>query len=185
NSEDRLGNKEQIKPVSIVSDGTPPQIAISSPTEGMKFIATISSIPVNVSLMDNFDPNPTFTKLELVQVENKGLLRGPTVFAVNSGDWVDPFNIDDGLWVLEAEAKDWVANSTRVVSGVFEVIHDIMPPRTSLQIGDPKLLTSTNTAGTVPGGAGISFLTKNSLLNLVSLDDLITAGDGIGLGAAL
>ncbi|MBI4669476.1 MAG: hypothetical protein HY747_09910, partial [Elusimicrobia bacterium] len=182
---DLAGNAGTDMSVSLIQDFTAPAIAMADPKENGKFIAIISSIPVNISLTDNFDPNPTFTKLELVQVENKGLLRGPTIFAVSPGDWVDPFSIDDGLWVLEAEAKDWVANSTRVVSGVFEVIHDIMPPRTSLQIGNPKLLTSTNTAGTVPGGAGISFLTKNSLLNLVSLDDLITAGDGIGLGAAL
>ncbi|MBI4669589.1 MAG: LamG domain-containing protein, partial [Elusimicrobia bacterium] len=168
---DLLGNTTGFL-FSVIVDTVSPAIAISSPSAGEQFIAKISSIPINVSLADNLDPNPQFTKLELVQIENKGLLGGATTLAVHNSDFVDPFSIDDGLWVLEAQAKDWVDNSTKVVSGVFEVIHDVLPPRTMLAISEPKV------------GADPVFVRSDTPFVFTAIDDSAEVGDSLGMGVA-
>ncbi|MBI2071176.1 MAG: hypothetical protein HYT79_11310 [Elusimicrobia bacterium] len=166
-------NQGEDRTAKILIDRTPPAVNILSPAGGERFIASQNSITIDVSsVTDNFDPAPDILRLELVERQNTGTIRGPTRLIVHQGQIIEPLSIDDGLWVLEVEAKDWVNNSTIAVSGVFEVIHDLLPPRTSLVAGEPKF------------GENPVFITSNTFIGFSAVDDLVEMGDGIGLGVA-
>ncbi|MBI4668259.1 MAG: hypothetical protein HY747_03585, partial [Elusimicrobia bacterium] len=176
-----------------VPDNIPPSITISSPTTGDQFIATIKPVLINFRVVDNVDMHPKVDAI-LIQKENRGLPRGPIEIVVTHlleqlpggifSTRIDPLQIDDGLWILKVKASDRAKNQTISESGIFEVIHDIQPPQTSLGVDAPGFVITPSTLGTTPSDLGTIFVNKATKLNLNSVDDLVSAGDGLGLGTS-
>lgn len=153
-------------------DLTPAAIKISSPLAGQTYIATRGNIGVDFSIKDNLDPSPS-AEAYLVQMEDKGSPRGArsAKIAVAAGQSIEPLDIDDGLWRLEVSAADAAGNISSLEGGTFEVIHDMVPPRSSLSQTGPAYRP-----------AGTNYLTSAAVFTVSSLDDLVAAGDGLGLG---
>ena len=154
-------------------DKTVPQINISSPVAGSHFIATKEKIKISFAVSDNLDPAARTTAI-LTQIEDRGSPRGarPTVITVSNGQEIEPLDIDDGMWRLSVSATDFADNASLVTGGLFEVIHDVLPPRTTL-----------STAGDKYQGAGSApFVTARTTFTLSSIDDLVSPMDNVGLG---
>ena len=155
-------------------DLTKPVIVISSPAAGAVFSAGGGKFQVGWTVVDNLDVAPSVT-VQLTQTEDKGVPRGsaPASIVVENGRLIDPSDLDDGIWRLEAAAKDMAGNSTQAVSGLFEIVHDTLAPQTSLSVGAPKF-----TAG------GNAFVTSHTPLLFSATDDMLLAGDRGGVGVA-
>ncbi|MDQ7772496.1 MAG: hypothetical protein RDU13_03115 [Elusimicrobiales bacterium] len=154
-------------------DMTPPGIVISSPSAGQVFIATRGKIEIGFAVSDNLDPAPVFGAF-LVQTEDRGSPRGdrPAIIAVSTGQAIEPLDIDDGLWRLMVSATDFADNTAYLEGGVFEVIHDVLPPVSALAVtGAPRY-----------EAGGLTYLTDITSMTLTSLDDLVEPLDGAGLG---
>ncbi len=153
-------------------DMTPAAIVISSPLAGVTFIATRGKIGINFTVTDNLDPTPAMEAF-LVQVADRGSPRGarPARIAIASGWSIEPLNIDDGIWELIVGATDFAENSSMASGGTFEVIHDVLAPRTAQAI-----------AGVSLAAGGTTYITGNTILKLSSVDDLVSMEDGLGLG---
>ncbi|MBI4803066.1 MAG: hypothetical protein HY796_11135, partial [Elusimicrobia bacterium] len=171
-SQDNAGNLEAAKSSYIYVDGTAPIINISSPAAGETFVATRNKITVGFNVADNLDPAPAFGAF-LAQIEDKGSPRGnrPSKIAVANGQAIEPLNIDDGIWRLTVSATDFADNAAYMAGGTFEVIHDVLAPRTELRV-----------EGIGYRVEGTEYVTERTTFTLTSIDDLITSGDGIGLG---
>ncbi|MDI6642050.1 MAG: Ig-like domain-containing protein, partial [Elusimicrobiota bacterium] len=139
---------------------------IISPQGSEKFVAGISTITINYTLTDNFDPAPKHIAY-LTDLEEG------TTIAVTSGQVINPLDIDDGFWTLTVEAKDFLDNFSSSTTAKFEVIHDILPPRTTLQISEPKYATEIST-----------YITNFTSFSLTAIDDLLTVGDSKGSGVS-
>jgi len=153
-------------------DLTAAAIELNSPLAGQTYIATRGKIGVDFAVTDNLDPAPG-AEAFLVQVEDRGSPRGgrPARIAVASGQSIEPLDIDDGLWRLAVSATDFADNAAYAEGGAFDVIHDVLAPRSALV-----------TSGPVYRPAGGTYLTSAALFNLSSIDDLVAVADGIGLG---
>jgi len=153
-------------------DLTPAAITLNSPLAGQTYIATRGRIGLDFSVRDNLDAHPAVEAF-LVQVEDRGSPRGgrPARIAVASGQSIEPLDIDDGLWRLAVSATDFADNAAYSEGGAFDVIHDVLAPRSALV-----------TSGPVYRPAGGAYLTSAALFNLSSIDDLVAVADGIGLG---
>ncbi|MDD5687084.1 MAG: hypothetical protein PHE88_04545 [Elusimicrobia bacterium] len=147
-----------------IIDENPPEITISSPVGGERFIATVSTITINYTVTDNLDPVPTYYAY-LTDLEEG------TTIQVNSGRMIEPLSIDDGFWTLTVEATDWVGNHSSTTTAKFEVIHDIQPPRTEVAVHSPKFIVDSKT-----------YITSLTDISLSAIDDIIEVGDGRGLG---
>jgi hypothetical protein len=169
---DYAGNSSTVT-LTLNIDRTAPAITISSPAAGQTFIATRGAIPVLFGVKDNLDPAPAVTA-RLVQTEDKGSPRGgrPAIISVAAGQAIEPLDIDDGIWRLTVSAADFADNNNAMSGGTFEVVHDMLPPRTAQTIARGASFTA----------GGITYLTGETWLQLGSVDDLVQAGDGIGLG---
>ncbi|MBI2069554.1 MAG: T9SS type A sorting domain-containing protein [Elusimicrobia bacterium] len=178
--QDLAGNTGTDETGSIAFDATNPAISVQSPLAGQVYVAAISSIPIEFAVSD-LDPNPVISA-QLVQVENRGLLRGPTVLTVIAGDRINPLSIDDGIWSFTVSVQDWALNVSSAATEPFEVIHDILAPRTSLAIGAPKIPAFELSAP--PSPDPITFVTKQTTFTFSSIDDLVISGDNQGLGVA-
>ncbi len=158
---------------TINMDRAAPAISISSPVAGQIFVATRGSIYFKVGVKDNLDPAPAFDAF-LAQVEDRGSPRGgrPAIIHVAPGQSIEPLDIDDGMWRLSVSATDFADNASLVTGGSFEVIHDVLPPRTTL-----------STAGDKYQGVGSApYVTARTTFTLSSIDDLVSAMDNSGLG---
>jgi len=153
-------------------DMTAPAISISSPAGGETFIATSSTMTINYEVADNLDPAPR-AEAKLIQIEDLGSPRGerPLEILVSSGQIIEPLEIDDGIWELMVSATDFADNVSTKTGGSFEVIHDIKPPRTEIRV-----------EGVGYRVEGMEYVTAKTSFTLTSIDDLIEANDGIGLG---
>lgn len=173
-SGDNAGNIETIKTSKIFVDVIAPEIRISSPAFGAVYNAGRDLLEILFQLADNSGLPLSYSAF-IRQVEDKGTPRGEraSVVAVSSCSIIVPMDIDDGLWRVEVMATDAVGNSTQAVSGLFEVVHDVIAPVTSLDVGEPKLSDS-----------GI-FINSATPLLLSTTDDLLLDGDRQGVGAAL
>ncbi|RLD17660.1 MAG: hypothetical protein DRI36_03250 [Caldiserica bacterium] len=160
---DFAGNFD-IDKITVTVDNTKPTITILSPKEGEKYIAKISTITIDFNISDNLDPEPVY------YAYLKDLEEGTTI-QVHSGDEILPLDIDDGFWEMVVEARDWAGNYSSATSGAFEVIHDILPPRTAISHGEPDYIVN-----------GSTHITSETPITLTAVDDLIEVGDGIGLG---
>jgi hypothetical protein len=171
NCADRAGNMAYAT-ATVNIDMTPAEIVISSPLAGQTFIATRGKIGIGFTVMDNLDPAPAVEAF-LVQVEDRGSPRGarPARIAVASGQALEPLDIDDGLWRLAVSATDFADNAAYLEGGAFEVIHDVLAPRSTLEVSGP-----------VYRPAGMTYLASAALFTLASTDDLVAVGDGTGLG---
>ncbi|MFA5140650.1 MAG: hypothetical protein WC728_15585, partial [Elusimicrobiota bacterium] len=168
-SRDNVGHLEQPPNVQVVLvDTTPPKVADLSPNDGKTFTIGELGFTISATVSDDYDPAPRLD-LGLVQTLNKGPV-GATSLHVSTGDVIDPAYLDDGIWKLQASATDFVMNSTTVYGAEFEIIHDTLPPRTALL---PAAIVS-----------GQAFVPRFKPVVLISTDDLLSVGDGIGLGVA-
>lgn len=154
-------------------DMSAPVISISSPVTGQTFIATRNKLDISFIVKDNLDSTPKIGAF-LVQTEDGGSPRGDRskVISVTNGQSIEPLDIDDGVWHLSVSATDFADNPGTANSGAFEVIHDILPPRSSLYVETLKRYDS----GTV------IYVRKDARFELLSTDDLVTLNDGLGLG---
>ncbi|MBI4802498.1 MAG: hypothetical protein HY796_08250, partial [Elusimicrobia bacterium] len=168
---DRAGNLTNAA-LSVNIDKTVPQIAVSSPVAGV-FVATKDRIRVFFAAADNLDPAPAVNAF-LTQLEDRGRPRGsrPARAVVASGQSIEPLDIDDGIWRLTVSATDFADNPAFVNGGTFEVIHDVLPPRTE----------QTMAGGLWFGAGETTYITGSAELKLSSIDDLVELNDGIGLG---
>ena len=169
---DLAGNSTQTVVAGTKIDKTAPQIVISSPAAGNVFVATKDVIKPYFFVADNLDPAPALSAF-LVQAEDRGSPRDnrSAKISVASGQSLEPLDIDDGLWKLQVSATDFADNAAAMAGGVFEVIHDVLAPATTVQI-----------TGARYDSAEVSYVKRGTLFALSSLDDLVQAGDGIGLG---
>jgi len=153
-------------------DMTPAGIGIASPQAGQTYVATRGRVEVSFIVADNFDPAPGVEAF-LVQTEDKGSPRGqrPARIAVTSGQAIEPLDIDDGLWRLVVNTTDFALNTSSSVSGIFEIIHDVLAPRSVL-----------SPSGALYSASGAMYITSATAFSLASLDDLVSPGDAIGLG---
>ncbi|MCD6359659.1 MAG: hypothetical protein J7M38_02270, partial [Armatimonadetes bacterium] len=145
-------------------DRVPPGVAIASPEE-RQYIAKRDNILIDFEVSDAVDPSPTFTAY-LTDLEEG------TRVDVGDGQEIDPLSIDDGFWILTVEASDSAGNASSE-NVVFEVVHDIQPPRTSIEVGTPQC------------GGDRLYVTSATSFTLSAVDDLVEVGDGVGLGVAL
>ncbi|MBI4349989.1 MAG: hypothetical protein HY550_00990 [Elusimicrobia bacterium] len=159
--------------LTVNIDTTAPAIGISSPAAGRIFVATRGGIYLGFGINDNLDPAPAFEAF-LVQTDDKGSPLGdrPAVIAVADGQSIEPLDIDDGIWRLTVSATDFADNTNTLSGGAFEVVHDVLAPRT---------------AQTITGGASLAdgattYITSATELKLASADDLVEPGDAAGLG---
>ncbi|MHB0997228.1 MAG: fibronectin type III domain-containing protein, partial [Elusimicrobiales bacterium] len=170
---DKAGNAGGVT-ARLNIDMTPPAITIASPLAGQTYIATRGNIAINFAVKDNLDPAPS-AEAWLVQTEDRGSPRGarPARIVVAAGQSLEPLGIDDGLWRLEVNGADAADNTSALQGGIFEVIHDVLPPRSSLSHAGPAYKP-----------AGSTYLTSAAVFTVSSLDDLVAVNDGIGLGVA-
>lgn len=148
--------------VVVTLDAAAPGIAITLPVSGATYRPRLDSVVISFSVIDNYDPLPTVTAF-LTDFEEG------TVVQVQNGDRIEPLTLDDGQWQLTVNAQDWLGNVSQAVSGAFTVVHDVLPPRTSAAIGTPSRDT---------------YIAPMTPVTFSAVDDLVTVGDGVGLGVA-
>jgi len=167
---DYAGNSSTAS-ISLNVDFAAPEVFIASPPAGGVYVAGEGVINIGFSVADNLDQAPSVSAL-LVQALDKGTPRGerPASVSVVNGQALDPMALDDGLWRLEVIAADAADNSTRAVSGLFEVVHDTIAPLTMLNVGEPKF-----------AGEAV-FINSATPLLLSATDDMLLAGDRQGVG---
>ncbi|MCK5358227.1 MAG: hypothetical protein KAJ48_07510, partial [Elusimicrobiales bacterium] len=97
------------------------------------FVDGLEKISVDFNVSDVIDPNPIFGAV-FIQTVDKGEPRAdkPERIEVSSFSIVNPRDMDDGLWVMEVAAKDYIGNSTVTYSGIFEIARDSVAPVTVL-----------------------------------------------------
>ncbi|PKN00003.1 MAG: hypothetical protein CVU78_03505, partial [Elusimicrobia bacterium HGW-Elusimicrobia-2] len=164
--EDNVGNvsHENSSTVKLRYDITPPAISIVSPVAEEKFYAIVSTITVNYIVSDNLDLAPQHTAC----LRN---LQTGTSFYLYPGQQIEPLNIDAGFWELCIKAKDHAGNMAESSGGPFEVIRDILPPRTEIVVSGERFAVSEK-----------EYVTSKTSFSLTAVDDLIEVVDGAGLG---
>ncbi len=177
-SRDRAQNEESTNTVSIIMDSDGPSVAIAQPLGGDSFIAFRDTITIQFSALDDSGAAPT-TRAFLIPVppppgsiragSYSGIVRD--TFPVQNGDMVYPAQVPPGFWALSVTAQDPFMNVTSSETAPFEVIHDALPPRSSLFIGQPQMTDSQ-----------ITYITAATPLVLSAEDDLFAAGDRLGKG---
>jgi hypothetical protein len=110
----------------VAVDTQPPIITFVSPVGGERYVVGISSIIINYMVTDNLDVEPKHYAY-LTHLE-KG-----TTIPVSIGEIIDPVSIDAGFWTLTVVAVDSAGNSVSSTTAKFEVIYDILPPRTNVE----------------------------------------------------
>ncbi len=163
---DNVNNEEPLAELDIFCDKTAPQISITSPISGQDYIAKIDTVTVNFNVTDNSKASIDITAYLTHE-------SGSTM-TVTNGQQTEPLDIASGLWTLTVQAKDLVENSSAKTTETFEIIHDILSPKTSVSIGEPKYNVT-----------GSTYITSNTPITLSAVDDLVEIGDGIGLGVEI
>lgn len=144
-------------------DTIAPEIAVSSPQADGQYVAKLDTITIDFSVQDAMDPAPAYSAY-LTDMEEG------TVVEVELGQIIEPLSIDDGFWTLTVEAEDWAGNLSSLTTGEFEVVHDVQPPMTTIEVGTPQYIGDS------------LYVTSATEFTLNAEDDLIEVGDGIGLG---
>jgi sugar lactone lactonase YvrE len=151
----------------VAVDTQPPIITFVSPVGGERYIVGISSIIINYMVTDNLDVEPKHYAY-LTHLE-KG-----TTIPVSIGEIIDPVSIDAGFWTLTVVAVDSTGNSVSSTTAKFEVIHDILPPRTNVEFREPRYERSD-----------LVYVTKETQFVLSSVDDLVVVNDNKGFGVKI
>jgi sugar lactone lactonase YvrE len=160
-SADRVQNTEPVRSIQVTIDTQAPSITGLTPSGG-RFMPG-QMITVGFSVSDNHDSSPMVEAFLTDQEEG-------TRVPVSHARTIDPKDLDDGFWTLTVQATDWVGNSSQMSGAAFEVVHDNLPPRTTLVVGDPRF------------GADPVYLSASTPLTLTAADDALTPGDGNGVG---
>ncbi|MBI5594906.1 MAG: hypothetical protein HY928_02330 [Elusimicrobia bacterium] len=158
---DEENNLEPTHHRRILVDAEPPVITALFPSSAT-FGDAVSSFTVAWTLLDDLDPAPT-AQARLMQLEDTGTPNsGSTVVVVALGRLFFAPELDDGSWVLEVTARDWVLNSTAAYSVPFQIVHplDSTPPHTQLTLGPPSVLGDP------------SFVSSQTVISLAATDDL-------------
>lgn len=146
-----------------IYDGAAPVIAVSSPSAGEKYYAGGAPVRPVFSVMDDQDPGPEVMAV-IMQREDRGSPTGarPSSMTVVSGQEIEPLLMDDGLWELVIEARDWNNNYSSAATGMFEVIHDTNAPETKYEV-----------SGTKYENGGITYINADSGITLSAVDPVI------------
>ncbi|PKM99725.1 MAG: hypothetical protein CVU78_04835, partial [Elusimicrobia bacterium HGW-Elusimicrobia-2] len=161
--EDFAGNKAVDTSGELLIDYTPPDIAVYSPLGGDRYITAGNKIIIAYDVSDNFDSSPD-SRAYLTN------LTEGTTMAVFAYQIINPGDISPGQWTMTIEACDSAGNNISTTTAVFEVSHDVLPPRTRLSLGEPRYWQDP------------VFITDGMVITLTADDDLVEAGDGIGIG---
>ena len=145
-----------------VIDRTPPIITIDSPVVGARYAGN-TPFRVRYSVADELDPSPTSYALL------SRLADGATIQAMN-GEEIVPMSLSAGAWLLTVAASDADGNVSTAAAGPFEIVHDILPPRTRLQPGEPVYCST------------MVYVSSLTPLGFEAFDDLSEPGDNAGLG---
>jgi hypothetical protein len=152
-----------------VADHLSPSVGIRYIEDTAKFITPLEPLKVEFIAKDNFDTTP---KVEAI-LRPLGAISSLSDISVTNNQQSNVLNITTGYWTLLIRAQDIFENTKLQASGIFQVIHDIQPPRTELNLAGP--LFSLN---------GSTYITSQTGLTLSATDDLLVPGDSIGLGVA-
>jgi len=158
----RYAAATSVNTLKITSD-KPPEITITSPVGGQIYAANISSITICYSL-DTIDPSPAARALLTC------LKDGATVEVAN-GQIINAFSLASGSWTFTVETADCFGNNSSTTTGAFEILHDIMPPRTSVTLDGSYTVSGSSV-----------YAAADTLLTLSATDDLLMHGDGAGQG---
>lgn len=162
---DHLQNLSPSTTMQITVDVAAPAITLISPTAGQTFRAGLDPLIIQFTAADNLDPQPN------VQAVLTHPASGASV-PVTNGQNVDLSQLAAGNWSLNVTARDWVGNSAQANSGLFTIVKDQLPPRTTLSIGSPNI-----------SGDPV-YVTDATLFTLSAVDDAVTVGDGAGAGVS-
>ncbi|MEW5693500.1 MAG: Ig-like domain-containing protein, partial [Candidatus Hydrogenedentota bacterium] len=144
--------------VNFVIDTQPPLIDLIYPIGGETFYPG-DNIFIQFSVEDNYPSGLTYLAY---------LIGKDVIIEVQPGMIIKATDIPAKDYILQIHAKDKVGNISLVTSDVFSVIHDVLPPRTNIYIGQPQVNNL--------------YVTSSSQFLLDAVDDLMEVGDGKGLG---
>ncbi|MEW6557987.1 MAG: FG-GAP-like repeat-containing protein, partial [Elusimicrobiota bacterium] len=137
-SEDMLNNTEETKTISVILDSTPPEIRISSPVGGERFVTKRDKINIDFTVTDL---SPFSTTAYLILTECSDSSKTGTKLQVKNGDVLDPLDLQySGSYVLTVNAEDVLGHTSSTSTAKFEVIIDTVPPLTVYSIGQPVRL---------------------------------------------
>ncbi|PIR18715.1 MAG: hypothetical protein COV48_06005, partial [Elusimicrobia bacterium CG11_big_fil_rev_8_21_14_0_20_64_6] len=146
-------------------DDLPPSVVITSPQEGQTFSGSAAVI-IQYSVQDNSDPAP-FSAAFLDSADASQSI------PVANGDSISASSLSSGFWRMRVEANDWAENAVSTASGLFEILSDVLPPRTTLSAASPSF------------GVDPVHIASTTLLTLTAADDSNVIGDEAGVGVAL
>ncbi|MFH1724798.1 MAG: PKD domain-containing protein [Elusimicrobiota bacterium] len=172
---DLAGNTGTVE-YAVSLDKESPSVLITAPSGG-QYVATRDPIRIDFTLTDNLDPAPAFTATLELRAAGTGAPGKPTRRTVENGETLEPLDLAAGLWRLTVSATDQADNPALAIGAEFEIIHDIMEPRTTVSVAEPRYPDATE-----PEPAVI-YLTGTTDVTASSIDDLV-AVDGLGLGVA-
>ena len=114
-------------------DKTAPAIYLFT-AAGETFIATRNKIAIGFVVADNLDPAPALVAF-LTEIEDQGSPLGsrPSRIVVTNDQSIEPLDIDVCVRRLTVSDTDFADNPAYLAGGVFEVIHDVLAPRTDLR----------------------------------------------------
>lgn len=148
---DGAGNLTRVERTVRVVVPQPPLAVVREPQAGSVYSPSGENIQIDFSVYDDIDSSPTFTAF--LQHENERI-------PVSTGSVFKPLSLSTGAWSLTIDMADRFGNSTQTVTGPFNVVHDIYPPRTRLEGG----------------------ISHRIPVRFTAEDDLFTSGDNAGIG---
>ena len=102
---------------------TPPRIWGVFPVRGKKFRSGIDRLVAKYRVFDEHDPSPTVTAFFVkISDTDSQTVKEPKRISVSSGTTINSSEVDDGVWMLEVVAKDFVNNASRVFGDPFRII---------------------------------------------------------------
>ena len=184
-SQDLAQNMESVKSVFISVDAEAPTIRITKPSGKEEFVARQDTAAVQFSVSDNLDLNPIIqARLEPVAAPQEAQRRESSSadtrssISVMNNQELLPENIPAGFWKLVVTAEDQFQNASSSETVPFEIIHDALPPQTTLSIGEPAfMLPPQNEEDKTK-----IFISSMTPLILSAQDDLFSLSDHFGLG---
>ncbi len=146
-------------------DQTAPVISILAPV-GARSYSNSESIAIQFSGQDSEDPAPSVMG---VVVSSAG-----QEMTVSNGVAISASSLSPGQWSLVVLATDWAGNQVSAQGPAFQVlgVPDVLPPRTTLSATQPQ------------AGSNPLYITSETIVGFVAMDDLTTIGDGIGTGVS-
>ena len=147
-SKDLKGNNEPVKTILVSVDGTAPQIVVNSPSGSERFIAKQNKIRISFSVTDNFDTYPSSSAFIVNATKSVSL-------PVLSGQEIEPLRFRPGS-DIDGERNGFCGNTASTTTATFEVVHDTLPPRTTMSLSGAQFEQNGNTYIGVQTGVALA-----------------------------